>query len=103
MNDKKEWTVKGPSESKTDPSRCGDYAVMEGTEIIGAAYRQTNVNCFQNAEQNAALFAVSRKMLEALKHCVNIMEEVPTLNGFAGLAVLENAKEVIKAAIGGTE
>jgi len=102
MSEVKNWTVKGPSKG-THPSQCGDYAVMDGDEIIGQAYRQTDFNTFQHAKQNATLFAASLKMLEALKHCVNIMEEVSTLNGFAGLAVLENAREVIKTATGDTE
>ena len=35
-------------------------------------------------------------LLEALKACVEVMETLPSLNGFSGLAVLEHAKEVIE-------
>ncbi len=33
---------------------------------------------------------------EALQACVDLMVELPTLNGFVGLAVLENAKDVLE-------
>ncbi len=31
----------------------------------------------------------------ALKACVNVMTDLPTLNGWGGLAVLENAKSLL--------
>ncbi len=38
-----------------------------------------------------------RKALEA---CVEVMEKLPTLDGIAGLAVLENARDVLKRTAG---
>lgn len=35
------------------------------------------------------------KMLDALKHCRDLMQELPTLNGFGGLAVFEHVNDLI--------
>ena len=43
---------------------------------------------------NAILMTKAHKLYEALDPCIELLQELPTLNGFAGLAVLEYAKDV---------
>ena len=49
---------------------------------------------------NAKLMVASPDMLEALKACIYLLRDLPTLNGLGGLAVLENAKEAVRKAEG---
>ena len=44
---------------------------------------------------NGHLIAASPDLLEALESCVELLSGLPTLNGWAGLATLENAKDVV--------
>ena len=42
----------------------------------------------------------NKELVAALEACVDVMQEFPTLNGFCGLAALENAKQVLVKAKG---
>ncbi len=43
-------------------------------------------------EANGHLFAAAPKLYEALEACIELLQELPTINGFGGLAVLSMPK-----------
>lgn len=50
--------------------------------------------------EHNAITAAAPELLEALEACVEVMNHLPTLNGFYGLSVWENAKEALLKAGG---
>jgi hypothetical protein len=62
------FRVSGPSHDDLDPSKCGDYAIVdEQNHIVAECYRLVAVTTELPAEANARLFAAAPTMYEALK------------------------------------
>lgn len=87
-----------PGPWSIDPE--GEIAVA--VEAQGAVIAYLQVEGIQEHEANAQLIAAAPELHVALRQCVSLLQSAPTLGGFAGLAVLTDALEVL-AKVEGSE
>jgi hypothetical protein len=94
------FTVAGPSYDRLDPTKCGDYALVNGNgHIVAEAFRLVAEDIELPAKANAYLFAAAPDLYAAASYAFNHLDN-PAVSDYTRTEALRLLAEAMRVAEG---